>query len=129
MRPIDADALEKDYREDFERVYKHTRDAVNPADFYIERKAAYDKELVRMEMEAFCKYLQSRPTIDAVPVVRCKDCVHAAELEGYPKRRFENGLNCMACRGDNGYGIANLSLTTPDGYCDDGVLRWDSEDE
>lgn len=69
------------------------------------------------------------PALDVAPVVRCGDCVHAAELEGYPKRRFENGLNCMACRGDNGYGIANLSLTTPDGYCDDGVLRWDGEDE
>ena len=55
VRPIDANALERDYREDFERVYKHTRDAVNPADFYIERMAAYNKELVRMEMEAFCK--------------------------------------------------------------------------
>ena len=75
------------------------------------------------------QHVYDAPTIDAVPVVRCKDCVHAAELEGYPKRRFENGLNCMACRGDNGYGIANLSLTTPDGYCDDGALRWDGEDE
>lgn len=74
MRPIDADALEKDYRMQFEAVYKHTRDAVIPSDFYIERKAAYDKELMKMEMEAFFKYLQGRPTIDAVPVVRCKDC-------------------------------------------------------
>lgn len=70
MRPIDADALEKDYREQFEAVYKHTREAVKPSDFYIERRAAYDKELARMEMEAFCEFLKSRPTVDAEPVRR-----------------------------------------------------------
>ena len=68
MRPIDADALEREYRRQFESVYKHTRDTVLPSDFYIERKAAYDRELVRMEMEAFCEFLKSRPTIDAEPV-------------------------------------------------------------
>lgn len=68
MRLIDADALEKDYREQFESVYRHTRDTVLPSDFYIERKAAYDKELVRMDMEAFFEYLRARPTIDAEPV-------------------------------------------------------------
>ena len=67
-RLIDADELEKDYRNQFESVYKHIRDSVNPSDFFVERHAAYNKELVRMEMEAFCKYLQSRPTIDAEPV-------------------------------------------------------------
>lgn len=68
MRLIDADALEKDYREQFESVYRHTRDTVLPSDFYIERIAAYNKELVRTEMEAFFEYLRSRPTIDAEPV-------------------------------------------------------------
>ena len=68
MRLIDADALEKDYRKQFEAVYKHTRDAVLPSDFYIERRAAYDKEIVRLEMEAFCQFLQGRPTIEAEPV-------------------------------------------------------------
>ena len=63
------------------------------------------------------------PAIDAVPVVRCKDCVHAAPLEGYASRKFEIGLNCRACRGDSGYGIVGLSFTTPDGYCDDGLRR------
>ena len=68
MRLIDADALEREYRIQFESVYKHTRDTVLPSDFYIERKAAYHKELVRMEMEAFCEFLKSRPAIDAEPV-------------------------------------------------------------
>ena len=76
MRPIDADALEKEYRRQFDAVYKNIRDTVLPSDFYVERKAAYDKEIVRHEMEAFCEFLQGRPTIDAEPVVRCKDCKH-----------------------------------------------------
>ena len=63
MRLIDADALENDLRSQFESVYKHIRDTVNPSDFYIERKAAYDKKLMEMGMEAFCQYLQSRPTL------------------------------------------------------------------
>lgn len=68
MRLIDADALERDYRSQFEAVYKNIRDTVLPSDFYIEREAAYHKELVRSEMEAFFEYLESRPTIDAEPV-------------------------------------------------------------
>ena len=76
MRLIDADALEKEYRRQFESMYRRTRDAVNPSDYYIERRAAYEKKVMQMEMEAFFEYLQSRPTIDAVSVIRCKDCKH-----------------------------------------------------
>ena len=68
MRLIDADALELEYRSQFEAVYKNVRDTVLPSDFYVERKTAYDKELVRRDMEAFCEFLQSRPIIDAEPV-------------------------------------------------------------
>lgn len=71
---ISRSALAKDYRSQFESVYKYIRDTVNPSDFYIERRAAYDKKLMKMEMEAFFEYLQSRPAVDAVEVVRCKDC-------------------------------------------------------
>lgn len=69
-RLIDADALEKEYRRQFESVYKNVRDAVIPQDYYIVRKAAYDKEVVRRDMEAFCQFLQGRPTVDAEPVKR-----------------------------------------------------------
>ena len=82
MRLIDADALERDYRGQFDSVYKNVRDSVNPADFYIERKASYDKKLAKMEMEAFFEYLHSRSTIDAVPVVRCKDCLYGTPTYG-----------------------------------------------
>lgn len=97
MRLIDADALEQEYRRQFESVYKHTRDTVLPSDFYIERKAAYDKELARMEMEAFCEFLKSRPTIDAEPV-------RHGRWERNPNTEswFREIVFCSECGRDNG---------------------------
>lgn len=89
MRLIDADTLEKDYRSQFESVYKNTRSAVLPSDFYIQRKAAYDKELMRMEMEAFCEFLGSRPTIDAEPV-------RHGHWKGKPIAGYGN-VKCSVC--------------------------------
>ena len=83
MRPIDADALEKDYRRQFDAVYKNIRDTVLPSDFYIERQAAYNKEIVRRDMEAFCEFLHSRPAIDAEPVTYCNMCKHYETDTGY----------------------------------------------
>lgn len=90
---ISRSALEKDYRRQFESVYKNIRDTVMPSDFYITRKAAYDKELIRLEMEAFCEYLQARPTIDAVEVVRCRDCVNREISPINPQRMYCHGLD------------------------------------
>ena len=75
------------------------------------------------ELDELERQIDELPALDVVPVVRCKDCVHAAPLEGYASRKFEIGLNCRACRGGSGYGIAGLSFTVPDGYCDDGLRR------
>lgn len=69
------------------------------------------------------------PAIDTVEVVRCKDCVHAGAFPNdYSARRFEGRLNCFLCRGDDGYGIANVSVVYPDDYCSDGVRR-EKQDE
>lgn len=84
MRLIDADTLEKEYRSQFEAVYKNIRDTVDPSDFYVERKAAYDKELVRREMEAFCEFLHSRPTIDADAYFDAAD-----RIKPCPKCRYQ----------------------------------------
>ena len=114
MRPIDADALEKDYRMQFESVYKHTRSVVNPSDFYIERMAAYNKELVKMDMEAFFEYLKSRPIIDAVEVVRCKDCKYWQHIPL---------VDVMMC-----YGSMHGNWTSPNDFCSYG-RRKDAEVE
>ena len=100
MRLIDADALIR-----------------------IVQQSAQDAGLHFSDSQKFLRWLRNARTINAVPVVRCKDCIHAAPLEGYASRKFEIGLNCRACRGDSGYGITGLSFTVPDGYCDDGLRR------
>lgn len=117
MRLIDADALEKDYRSQFESVYKNIRDTVMPSDFYIERKAAYDKELVRFEMEAFFKYLQARPTVDAVEVVRCKECKHRGIVRECPMCYTEDSYD-----EDYGYDYWDVDKTTDDGFCHCGEM-------
>ena len=68
--------------------------------------------------------IENTHTVDAVEVVRCKDCVHAGAFPNkYAERRFEGGMNCFLCRGDDGYGIANVSVVYPDDFCSDGVRR------
>lgn len=72
--------------------------------------------------------IDKAPAVDAVEVVRCKDCVHAGAFpNAYAKRRFEGGMNCYLCRGDDSFGMANVSLVYPDDYCSDG-LRKEKED-
>ena len=70
------------------------------------------------------QYVAELPTIDAVPVVRCKDCQYAIPLDGHAFRRWgNNALNCTECRGDDGFGMAGVSLAYHDGFCDMGVRR------
>lgn len=59
---------------------------------------------------------------ERVPVVRCRDCKYAIPLEGHAFRRWGNSaLNCTECRGDDGFGMAGVSLAYRDGFCDRGV--------
>lgn len=62
-----------------------------------------------------CNDIARFPTVDAVEVVRCKDCVHAGAFpNAYAERRFEGGMNCYLCRGDDGYGMPDIFLATYD---------------
>ena len=64
------------------------------------------------------------PDVDVAPVVRCKDCQYAIPLDGHAFRRWgNNALNCTECRGDDGFGMAGVSLAYHDGFCDRGVRR------
>lgn len=85
MRPIDADALVNDLYNDI------------PI-----RAFGSCKRIGEM-----IKYIEKRPTIDAVPVVRCKDC----------KYRAENGR----CYTENG--IIWGAFVGEDWFCADGERR------
>ena len=67
------------------------------------------------------------PTIDAVQVVRCKDCVHAVDITNLTvaNRCGMGQKNCMRQRGDDGFGFAGVSVVYPDGFCDEGERRDD----
>lgn len=67
------------------------------------------------------------PAIDAVPVVRCRDCVHAVDITNLTvaNRCGMGQKNCMRQRGDDGFGFAGVSVVYPDGFCDEGERRDD----
>ena len=68
------------------------------------------------------KALETVQTIDAVEVVRCKDCVHAVEIEkDYIRNLFIDGTKqCELGRGDPCFGYPIISN---DGFCDSGERR------
>ena len=41
------------------------------------------------------KTIDSIPAVDAVPVVRCKDCIHAREMDKYEKQLYLD--ECVGC--------------------------------
>lgn len=72
-RLIDADALEADLKQQYAQVFGAARKTVSPDAFFIER-GSYHANVVDAELNGFFEYLKARPAVDAVPVVRCRDC-------------------------------------------------------
>lgn len=113
MRLIDADALVKEVL-----GMRYTEEA--PSIIF----TPAGQEIFNSGVEAASFAISDAPTIDAVPVVRCKDCQYAIPLDGHAFRRWGNdALNCTECRGDDGFGMAGVSLAYHDGFCDRGILR------
>lgn len=74
MRLIDADALEKDLRHEFEQAYQKFHAAKRE-----DEKTEYGAASVTWLQAIF--RVRDAPIVDAVEVVRCKDCAkrHTAE--------------------------------------------------
>ena len=71
--------------------------------------------------------IRCAPTIDAVPVVRCAECIHSREIEKVPANRYftDRVKRCTELRGsasDDG-----ISAVWRDGYCDDGQRKEDAK--
>lgn len=61
------------------------------------------------------------PTVDAVPVVRCKDCIHQQKVFHEDKRIKEGGYYICGCELADGYSVVCL-----DGdFCSRGKRRND----
>ena len=61
-----------------------------------------------------CTWILTAPTIDAVPVVRCKDCKHFVQSEPYDP--------CECMKWTVKWGVA---YTQPDAFCSYGERRSD----
>lgn len=90
MRLIDANELRKLFKEEFKRTKQMIVDGQTHLDTLAEGYAEAD-HLLRFRAL----------TVDAVPVVRCRDCVHM--------RRDDVGIFCKVWNGYNGCG--------EDGFC------------
>ena len=76
MRLIDADALIKDVGQQLDFLYSLEIDEL--------------MEYGRIIHNGMIQELKRMPTIDAEPVVRCKDCKHVIPYES-------GGFNCLTC--------------------------------
>ena len=74
MRLIDADALLAAFEKDISEQTKHMELLKSVGDM----KHYYDISKVQIGMVSCRRMLENAPIIiDAVPVVRCKDCIHS----------------------------------------------------
>lgn len=93
MRLIDANALMK-------RIAHHTiHDSLKRITF----EAANTYEQVKGDMFSL---VQKAPIVDAVPVVRCRDCVHNEDEDVCPFVRVDRGENWF-----------EIIKPHPDGFC------------
>lgn len=95
MRIIDAKLLEKQVKEAFEKT--------NP-----------------VLMGCLLRWIRYKPTIDAVPVTRCKDCKHCNSFV-LPTGRLM--YNCMECSHDH------QVLLNPNDFCSRGERKGGDSDD
>lgn len=97
MRLIDADALNLDYEVDMADDWKTAHEIAN--------------------------HVKYAPTIDAVPVVRCKDCIHRpigdpCEHDVQPSKENDYRCPCL-CEDDNWYSW----IPADDWFCANGERK------
>lgn len=90
MRLVDADALKEDCR-----MANDCKDCKT----YV-RDCEYDRIYTKMD---FCGWIDDAPTVDAVPVVRCKDCIRFRPDDDVWGWCTVSGK--MRCKGYCSYGV------------------------
>ena len=69
--------------------------------------------------------IEEQPTVDAVQVVRCKECLFAEELTERDKQIYYEG--CVMCQAINPFG--NKVPMVKDGYCNIGMRKDGADNE
>jgi hypothetical protein len=105
MRLIDADALPKLLDAEYKQTMKLIREGEKHLDTLAEGFA---------EASHIAKYIA--PTVDAVPVVRCKDCEHSYEDIGGRGRVCAHGV-CVDC------------IVPENFFCANGTRKEENSDE
>lgn len=106
-RLIDADLLYKAMQDAEELARRRVRDTESTLPYPTNLNPAYTRYLAQMDERTKAKEMVAdAPTVDAVPVVRCRDCEH---------KDRESGL----CHG-RGW---PMQLVPDDGFCDKGKER------
>ena len=102
MRLIDADAL--------------------PHDFTVPR--LMDSRAYFKGVQDVFETIDAEPTVDAVSVVRCRDCKHAEPIPLNKRSSFnyDRVLVCKNWRGDHDL-AQDISVVWDDGYCDEGERK------
>jgi hypothetical protein len=84
------------------------------------RAETEDEEFIKVQVGitlASCE-IEALPTIDAVPVVRCRDCRHSSRIASDTTGRMRH---CWSGRGrNNGDGFSRVKR---DGFCDEGERK------
>jgi hypothetical protein len=110
MRLIDADAFIVDSIKN-KRFVIHTEDFKN------------DSIIVETVYGDLLDAINSTPTVDAVEVVRCRDCKRRGIAGKCPMCYTEDAYD-----EDYGYDYWDVDKTVDDGFCHCGE-KWDAEDE
>ena len=80
--------------------------------------------------------IENAPTVDAVKVVRCQNCIHAEPLDHNCELSTKHYLHCRLWRGEETKNVwhkykkyyKDYSLVERDGYCDSGA-KMDGKDD
>lgn len=112
---IDRAAVIADLKTQFAAVYKDTMlRPIMDDDPFVEVLAKSEGQHMQLFLDGLEEYLNTRPAIDAVPVVRCKDCALRGE-DKCPMMWWEEIVT-----DDDGwaeYDYAPHDRTTDDGFC------------
>ena len=79
--------------------------------------------------EGVANFVSNAPTVDAVEVVRCQNCVHAEPLDHNCELSTSYYLHCKLWRGEETKNVwhkykkyyKDYSLVVRDGFCSDGA--------
>lgn len=99
------------------------RDALYDAISDIASSAHHDV----MSVKDILRNIEAAPAVDAVPVVRCRDCMYSRMLNEHETRYIEK--YCLACNSSMGAGVRypeydfEDSIVMPDDYCRYGIAR------